>query len=157
MSLSVWRITKSKHAETAFTGEGAELAGGRWNSRGTRIVYTSWSISLAILEILAHLQNESHLASYVLFEVKFEEHQIEHLDLEHLPPDWSAYPPSASTQVIGDTWVSEQRSLALKVPSAIVPMEENYLINPRHPDFGHLDIGDPLPLPLDDRLLVRIS
>jgi RES domain-containing protein len=157
--ITAWRITSRKHAEFAFSGKGAELVGGRWNSPGSRIVYTSSSISLAILEILVHLKSESVLSSYILIPVEFRDAYVEKLDPGELPDDWISHPASALTQTVGDEWARSQRSLVLQVPSVVVPIEPNYLINPSHTKFGQLKIGDPISFPLDERLskLVKLN
>jgi RES domain-containing protein len=157
LTVTAWRITKRKYAAVAFTGEGAELTGGRWNSTGTRMVYSSSSAALAVLEILVHLQHERHLDSYVLIPAQFDEDDMEQISLADLPAGWAAHPVSALTQRIGDEWVRSRRSLVLQVPSVVVPFETNYLINPGHPGFDRIEIGDPLPLALDERLLAARS
>ena len=153
MIITAWRITKGKFKEVAFTGEGAEESGGRWNSEGTRIVYASSSISLAILEILVNLQDEQILSSYMLIPFHFDDSLIESLDVKGLPEDWASLPSSLSAKSFGDDWVQSKTSLILEVPSAVVPSENNYLINPSHPDFDQITYGDPIPLPLDERLI----
>ena len=150
--VTAWRITKNKYQDSAFTGEGAELAGGRWNRQGTRIVYASSSISLSILEILVHLENSSVLSSYSVIPFRFDEKLISELKEADLPRGWAAHPPPVSSQQIGDNWVQDQTSLLLKVPSVVVPLEFNYLLNPAHPDIDKIKIGKPIPLPLDERL-----
>ena len=153
MIITAWRITKSKHKEVAFTGEGAEESGGRWNSEGTRIVYASSSLSLAILEILVNLQDEKILSSYMVIPFHFDDNLMEALDVKGLPEDWAFLPSSLSAKSIGDDWVQSKTSLILEVPSVVVPSEMNYLINPSHPDFDQTTYGDPIPLPLDERLI----
>lgn len=148
--ITAWRITKIKFQDSAFTGEGAEIAGGRWNSQGTRIVYASSSVSLAVLEILVHLSS-SILPAYILIPFSFDEKLVSELKEEDLPKDWASHPPVASQQ-IGDNWVQDQTSLLLKVPSVVVPLEANYLLNPAHPDVDKINIGQPVSLPLDERL-----
>lgn len=152
MSQSAWRITKHKHANVAFTGGGAEQNGGRWNSQGTRIVYTASSISLGLLEILAHVGSVSLLSAYVVIRLEFEPGDIAIVELEDLPPGWSSSPPTQGSQSVGDDWVLSNESLILQVPSAIVPMESNFLVNPAHPRFVDLAIGEPIDLPIDPRL-----
>src|SRR3712207_9538441 len=83
-----WRIVKSRYAAAAFDGEGARLYGVRWNSPGTRMVYTSSTISLAVLEVLVHLQEASLLSSYSLVSVSFDDALIECLDRSRLPDGW---------------------------------------------------------------------
>ncbi len=151
--ITAWRITKRKYLKVAFSGEGAELVGGRWNSPGTRIVYGSSSISLAILEILVHLQIDRLISSYCVIPARFEPDLLQKLEAEDLPGNWSAYPASLITQRLGDEWARSNRSPVLSVPSAVVPLERNYLINPGHPEFNQILIGDPIQLPLDERLI----
>lgn len=149
---SAWRIVKAKHAATAFDGEGARLFGGRWNSPGTPLVYLAESRSLALLEVLVHLAGEAVLASYVRFSVEFEDQQCLELDPNLLPEDWRGSPALVALQHIGDEWAKEGRSLLLAVPSAIVPEERLYLLNPRHPELGRVEIGEPEPTHMDVRL-----
>src|SRR5271167_1324522 len=100
--VSAWRITKRKHAKSAFSGEGARIYGGRWNRRGTAVIYTAESQSLAVLEILVHLDSPELLKKYVLFEVGIQSSLIEALDLANLPRDWKANPAPDEVQAIGD-------------------------------------------------------
>jgi RES domain-containing protein len=148
---SAWRIVKAKHAATAFSGEGAEKAGGRWNSRGRAIVYASGTLSLAALETLVHI---SPLApfKYVAFRIEFDAALVEKASLDTLPPNWDAEPPGQSSMAFGDEWVLQARSAVLEVPSAIIPIEFNYLLNPSHPDFRKISIGKPEYFTFDPRL-----
>jgi len=153
LTVTAWRIVKSKYTDQAFTGEAARLLGGRWNSEGTRAIYIASSVSLAILEILVHLDTTHLLEAYSLFEVSFDESLVEVLDPATLPNNWRLHPPPYETQTIGDRWITRASSAILKVPSVIVPTEPNYILNPLHPEFGRITISAPLPLPLDARLL----
>jgi RES domain-containing protein len=148
-----WRIVKRRHASAAFDGEGARLYGGRWNSPGTRMVYTSSTISLAILEILVHLQEASLLSSYSLISASFDDALVERLDRSRLPDGWRSYPAPSELQRIGDEWVRSQRSAVLEVPSVIVERESTCLLNPVHPDFSSVVIREPEPFTFDQRLL----
>jgi RES domain-containing protein len=150
-----WRIDKSRHASTAFNGEGARLYGGRWNSPGTRMVYTSGSVSLAVLEVLVHVQEARLISSYSLIAARFDDALIERLDHSRLPDGWRSYPAPPELQHTGDEWVKSQRSAVLEVPSAVVERESNYLLNPAHPDFSSVIIGEPEPFTFDERLLAR--
>jgi RES domain-containing protein len=151
--INAWRISKTRYGTTAFDGEGARLNGGRWNSVGTRVAYASESVALATLEVLVGLQDTALLSSYSLTRVEFPEDLVEVLDRQALPGTWNHHPPSPETQRVGDLWVAEARSAVLKVPSAVVEAEHNYLINPRHPQFGTVLVHAPTPFQLDPRLL----
>lgn len=146
-----WRIVKARHAATAFSGDGAAKTGGRWNSRGTAVVYTSCTKSLATLESLVHL-NPPVSFHYVVFHLKFADVLVEIFPLKNLPTDWRAEPPPPSTKIIGDAWVKAVRSPVLALPSVITG-ETNYLLNPAHPDFKRITIGKPEPFTFDPRLL----
>lgn len=148
-----WRIVKSRHAGTAFDGEGARLYGGRWNSLGTRMIYTSGSVSLAVLEVLVHVQEANLISSYSLIPARFDDALVQHLDRSRLPDDWRSYPAPPELQQLGDEWVRSQTSSVLEVPSAVVERESNYLLNPAHPDFSSIFIGEPEPFNFDERLL----
>ena len=147
-----WRIIKSRFAADAFSGEGARLYGGRWNSPGIAIVYTASSVSLATLELLVHLDNTSVLPSFSICPVDFNDSLVELLDLTTLPRDWHQSPPPTSLQTIGDDWISRGSSVVLRVPSAVIENENNYLINPAHTDFKKLVIGSMEAFKLDSRL-----
>jgi len=147
-----WRIVKEVHAPTAFSGEGAARTGGRWNSRGTRVVYASATQSLALLESLVHL-NPAFLFRYAVIGIEFPGSVLETLRHDKLPADWMSEPPSTATKRLGDQWVREQRSAVLAVPSVLVRSEINYLLNPAHPDFDKIKISPPEPFSLDPRLL----
>lgn len=147
-----WRIVKERHAADAFDGEGARLHGGRWNSRGTRVVYASATLSLAALENLVHLAPPISFR-FIAFRVDFAELLVESVSVPGLPADWTEEPPLRSTQEIGDRWVREARSAVLEVPSVLIPGESNYLINPAHPGFGRVRIGAAEAFAFNPRLL----
>lgn len=147
-----WRIVREDHRSAAFDGEGAWLFGGRWNSRGTRIVYTSITLSLAALETLVHL-NPPVAFKYVAIPIEFDEALVETVAARDLPADWNEEPPPPSTAEIGDRWVRESRSAVLKLPSVIISAELNYLLNPGHSEFKRIHIGKPMPFSFDPRLI----
>ena len=148
-----WRIVKARHAEQAFDGEGARLYGGRWNSPGVAVVYASESRALATLEVLAGLQTNSPLPEYVLFPAEFDDSIVVSVEPEELPADWRRNPPPPSTQRLGDDWIASGASAVLKVPSALVPQESHYLLNPRHPAFSEVRIGQPERFAMDPHLI----
>lgn len=143
-------MVKEKPAATAFRGEGAWLYGGRWNSAGTSVVYTSGSQALAALESLVHL-NPPVIFKYLAIPIEFDDALVE--KVAALPADWTEEPPPPATKAIGDLWVKEARSAVLELPSVIILGEPNYLLNPAHPDFQKIIIGKPQPFSFDPRLL----
>jgi RES domain-containing protein len=151
--ISAWRIFKSREARDAFTGEGARRFGGRWNSRGTPIVYTAESVALAILEILVQLESRKPLPAYRIAMVKFDASLVSVLRQGQLPRNWRAEPPPARARLIGDNWILRARSAVLRVPSAVVPRANNFLLNPGHPDFARISLGKPERFEFDARLI----
>lgn len=147
-----WRLVREQYAGTAFTGEGAAKFGGRWNSRGKRIVYTSSTLSLAALETLVHL-NPPVAIRYVAFQLNFHDKMIQVIDTARLTSDWQAQPPGTASMAIGDDWVRQAKTAVLAVPSVLVPGEVNYLLNPAHVDFAKIKIGKPKPFAFDPRLI----
>lgn len=151
--VNAWRISKTRYATSTLDGEGARLNGGRWNSVGTRIAYASESVALATLEVLVGLQDTAILSSYSLTRAEFPEDLVEVLDRRILSVAWSRHPPAPETQRVGDLWVAQARSAVLKVPSAVVEAEHNYLLNPHHPQFDRVLVHAPEPFWLDPRLI----
>lgn len=154
--VTAWRIVKRKHAKTAFDGEGARRFGGRWNNPGVGIVYTAQSQSLAALEIVVHLDSSELLEKYVVFEVGIDESLIARVDPSQLPRNWRADPPPVKVREIGDAWAAAGTSAVLQVPSATVPAEHNFLLNPRHREFPRLHMGQACPFRFDPRLARRL-
>jgi RES domain-containing protein len=151
--LRVFRAFERKHAATAFSGEGARLYGGRWNSVGTAVVYTSATFSLALLEIMVNTSSARIPADMLYAPVDIPSDIVpEILDRAALPDDWFGYPPSPECQTIGDDWVRSGRTVALVVPSAVARIDSNVLLNPAHPDFTRLVIGSTDVMTIDDRL-----
>lgn len=149
---TAWRITSAEHADTAFSGEGAKEYGGRFNSVGTPVVYTSDSISLATLELLAKAGRRQRLSDRVVLPVTFDKNHVIVYEEKDLPEGWDERPHGPASQQIGDQWIESESSVVLQVPSVVVPAEHNYLINPEHPEFEELEIGEPRPLDPDPRL-----
>lgn len=154
MTVVVWRIVQRRRESSAFDGEGAARAPGRWNREGTPMVYTAGSLALAALEILANLPDEQLARQpFVAIPAAFDETLVLRIDAAALPLKWSSYPAPPATKDLGTQWVKAAASAVLAVPSAIVPIDLNYLINPRHPDFSKISIGKPETFAFDQRLL----
>jgi RES domain-containing protein len=154
VSKIIWRICEDTFAESAFSGEGASIVGGRWNSKGKRMVYTAEHLSLAILEVFVHL-NVPTVERDFFVAIKAEVPdilEIEYMNIDRLPADWYLSSSKSSLQALGDEWIDSARTPILAVPSAIVPQEFNYLINPLHPQFDRLIIDRPQPFNFDTRM-----
>ena len=130
--MQVYRITQTKYAGD-LSGEGAFRAGGRWNSKGVRMLYTSTSRALAVLEVLVHLSATGIRPAMTLMTFEIPDDSVASVD--ELPPDWNSKPFGKETAAIGDLFVSESESLALAVPSVVIPEEYNILISSTHPDL----------------------
>jgi RES domain-containing protein len=154
--LTVWRLIKSRHASSAFDGEGARLFGARWNSPGVRVAYAADSPALAVLEVLVHLQNPRILESYSIVQAHLPEHSVATLPPADLPADWADSPVPPSTQSIGDSWIESGSSAVLRVPSAVVQPASNYLINPAHAGYAQITVSHPEPFDFDPRLFLAI-
>ena len=152
--MRVWRICKAEHAATAFTGEGAMLYPGRWHHAGTAVVYCSESRALAALEQLVHLHRNRLPPHFVCFAVEIPEgvHDPRGKSRGSARPSGIGNPGPLDLRDIGTHWAESGESIVLQVPSAVVPREHNFLVNPRHRDFGRLAIGDPEPFEFDERL-----
>ncbi|MCF8208876.1 MAG: RES family NAD+ phosphorylase [Rhodoferax sp.] len=149
---TVWRITTRRFADQALTGDGARLYGGRWNRVGQPVVYTAQSRSLALLEML--VQDEPLRAHYVLIPLHLPGGvSTETLDRRALPPQWRTDAGRGALQTLGGEWLRQKRCCVLAVPSAVVPAEFNFLINPLHPDFKHITLGAMETLDTDRRLV----
>jgi RES domain-containing protein len=146
--MRIWRITAARHIDTVFSGIGGLYASGRWHPQGYKISYTSESLALASLEVFVHLETIDIPLACVSAIVP-ESTPI--LEMADLPSDWrdvSAYP---SLQERGRKWLRAMEYPVLKVPSAIVPVEFNYLINPEHPDLN-LEVEQVLKFEFDRRM-----
>lgn len=129
------------------------MYGGRWNSPGTPIIYTSATASLAVLEVFANVQRSDLLAAFMLVECEFDERLVTRVSIADLPANWWGSPASPELQAIGDRWAVERASAVLQVPSAIIERENNYLLNPLHDDFRRVRLSRPEPFRIDLRLL----
>ncbi len=133
-------------------GKGARLFGGSWSSPGVSVIYVSSSLSLAVLETLVHADSRRFERDYVVLELSIPDTLILELRAADLPEDWRARAVSEGARQIGDAWVAAQASVALAVPSVIVLQEQNYLLNPAHPQFAKLETGEAQPFRFDERL-----
>lgn len=147
-----WRLVKSRRAADALTGEGARLFGGRWNLPGTRLVYLADSLALAALETLVHLAPAHRGIRFVAIRAELPDDLVDTLPARDLPAAWRAEPALDDTRRIGTRWAAAGTSAALRVPSVVVPVESNVLVNPVHPRWGEARWSAPVPFGFDPRL-----
>ncbi len=156
MVQTVWRITTARFTAAAFSGEGARLYGGRWNPKGREVVYTAQTQSLALLELM--VQDDPLRAHYVLIPAQLPVGLPEtRIETAQLPEGWCTLGGRGALQALGQAWLQEGATAVLNVPSAVVPAERNFLLNPRHPDFARITIGAPQSLQTDTRLLRNLA
>jgi RES domain-containing protein len=146
--MRVWRVCRRRHA--AFDGEGARLAGGRWNHPGTAMVYTSATLSLAALELLVHAAPDEMPGDLVAVAAEIPDGVPKtEIVIERVPDrDWRRYPALLDLCEWGTRWVSTLHSAVLGVPSAVIPGERNYLLNPAHKAFREIQVFAPEPFAL---------
>ncbi|MFP4069100.1 MAG: RES family NAD+ phosphorylase [Verrucomicrobiota bacterium] len=150
--LLLWRLVKQARADSAFDGEGAFRFGGRWNSRGRRMVYCSGTLSLAVLEVLVHLDPAAGLPELCALSIEIPREHLAYASSATGGRQTLDFPHTlGETRAEGDRWLEAGQRAAMAVPSAIVPNEHNYLLNPRHPAFAGFAIGESLPFTLDRR------
>jgi RES domain-containing protein len=148
----VWRI--ARRAYQALDGEGARLNGGRWNSEGVPVVYTSHALSLAALEYLIHVDIHEVPSDLVALEIDLpDDATISEVLVGELPGDWNRVKEHPACIARGDQWAAAAAALALRVPSAVIPHEANVLLNPRHPDAARVHVIGVHDFVLDPRLL----
>ena len=146
-----FRIVKRRHAKQAFDGEGARLAGGRWNSPGQRAVYLSSTLSLAAMETFVQLADDVARLDYVYFEIEIPA-AVSIARLGVKPKGWRNEPPTSASMRVGDRWLKAGTSALLEVPSAIIPTETNLILNPMHPDVNKLRIAAARTFHFDPRM-----
>lgn len=151
----VFRLSKSVYAND-LSGRGAEIAGGRWNSKGTGMVYTSESRALCTTEIAVHTPLGILPLDYVIIAIEIPKTlTVGEITAKELPEDWKSLPHSHSTQQLGDAFVKAHKYAVLKVPSAVVQGEFNYLLNPLHRDFKKIKVKLIEPFDFDERLFIK--
>ena len=149
--MKVYRISKQQYIND-LSGFGAANYPGRWNSKGVFVLYTAATPSLALLESVVHI-NKIIQADYAMATIILPENSFALLEVSDLPNGWDSFPPPDKLKKFGDDFVRDQKFLALKLPSSIMPEDFNLLINPAHPDFKKLKIESIRSLVIDNRLL----
>lgn len=150
----VYRLSRTKYSHD-LSGKGAEISGGRWNSKGVALLYTGQNIALCMAEVAVHIPLGIIPVDYELITLEIPDDKITELKKHQLPDDWNAWPLPYTTQNLGDDFVKRGKSLVLKVLSAVVQGEFNYLINPIHPNIKKVKIKKTESFSFDHRLFVR--
>jgi RES domain-containing protein len=151
--LIAYRLCRAAHAATALDGEGARLYGGRWNPKGVRMVYAASSLALGVLESFVHFSSPLLPADYVSVTIEIPDSlPIETWVATTLPADWAQTPAPSSLQAMGKAWIQSGSSAVLRVPSAVVSLEFNVLLNPAHPDSARIRAAPPERFVFDPRL-----
>jgi len=149
--LKIYRIAKQKFIND-LTGEGARLYGGRWNKKGSAMLYFSEHLSLCVLEMLVHTDQQLITNNYYFIEVEISEKMIKSISESKLPFNWRSNNLISETQDFGNNWLQNNKELALRIPSAVLPSESNILINPNHIEVSKIKIIKTSELNLDARL-----
>ncbi|MGB3619317.1 MAG: RES family NAD+ phosphorylase [Catalinimonas sp.] len=148
--MRLYRLAKTAYVRD-LQGTGCLYFGGRWHRQGTRILYTSESASLAILEVLANTRRLPVNYAILVLEVP-DPGEIDEVDLADIPPDWNHLPYPDALADLTEAWVASERTYLRRVPSVHSPLEHNVLLNPQHPDHARTRIVSVLPYRFDARL-----
>lgn len=148
----IYRVANVKYKDTTLSGIGAEKIGGRWNEIGTRAVYCSENIALALLEYYVHSENIANLPQHIVVaKIEIPDDFIL-TELVDLPEQWNQYPYSTKTTNVFTALAQDSGFFGLRVPSTLVPLESNIILNPLYRNFGQVEIVEFLELPIDQRL-----
>lgn len=149
----LYRIVKCNYGDD-LSGTGARLYGGSWNSEGKPVIYLASSRALAILEVLVHLPPLMMPDGYCLVDIEVPDNSVIQLQIDDLPPNWKDISAPIALTQIGNEFLKKQEHLLLKVPSSIVPMDYNYLLNPQHHGMKKVKILKKKPFDFDSRLVI---
>lgn len=150
--MRVFRLSRKKYAGD-LSGKGAAKSGNRWNSKGIEMLYTAESRALAMAEVVVHLSLASLPDDYMMIEIEIPDTiEVGILDPRRLKADWNTNPPKLNTQIIGDNFIHSKEHCVLKVPSAVVKGDFNYLLNPNHEDIQKIIIIEIVDFPFDERI-----
>ncbi len=148
----VYRLAKERF-KNDLSGKGAEIAGGRWNSKGVAVLYTSESRALCTTEIAVHTPLGILPDDFYLITIDIPDNiEIKEIKATQLPENWKNIPHINDTQQTGNKFIKEKKFLVLKVPSAVVQGDYNYLLNPAHKDFEKIKIKKTEKFEFDKRL-----
>jgi RES domain-containing protein len=154
--MRLWRICRKPFARKPLDGQGGLITAGRWHTPRRLIVYTSESLALASLEVLVHCDLDLMPGDFIAIEILIPSAtKIVTLTQSDLPRNWRRHPAPLTLARLGNRWLDEGRTAILRVPSALVPTESNYLLNPLHPAFREFEVSRRLKFAFDERLTPR--
>lgn len=155
---TIYRIVHREYAGDPYSGEGGLHAASRWAHRGRLVSYAAGTLALAALETLAGAGRLARLKEMVYAPADLDDAAVEALLGDDLPDGWDRRPPGSASRNVGDEWLEAKSSVALRVPSVMLPEGANYVLNPAHPSFSDaLSVGAVQPLDLDPRLAERFG
>lgn len=150
--MEVFRLTRKKYP-VGLSGKGASISGARWNSKGTEVIYTAQNRALAMAEVLVHLSLATLPSDFVMLTIDIPDDVfVEVLNIGKLSMDWNIFPCTFETPLLGDDFIRRNEACVLKVPSAVVKGDFNFLINPYHADFDKIKITEQVDFPFDKRI-----
>jgi len=146
----VYRITGKKHADD-LTGKGAALFGGRWNKKGSPVLYTGENKEIALLETIVHTPSLL-IPDLDILTLEIPDDSITVIEINQLPKNWKVYPAPTILSEIGERWINEGKTIALKVPSCIIHSSHNFILNCKHPDYSRVKLVERVHFEFDSRL-----
>lgn len=146
----VYRITGKKYASD-LTGKGAAMFGGRWNKKGSPVLYTGENKEIALLETIVHTP-PLLIPALVILTLEIPDDSITTIEIKNLPENWTVYPAPVVLSEIGERWIKEAKTIALRVPSSIIHSSHNYILNCRHPEYSRVRFIDLRNFKFDSRL-----
>jgi RES domain-containing protein len=154
--VQLWRICRKPYARKPLDGQGGLFTAGRWHTPRRLVVYASESLALASLEVLVHCDLDLIPEDFVAIEILIPPSvKIASFSASELPRNWRRHPAPPTLARLGNNWLEHARTAVLRVPSALVPTEYNYLLNPLHPAFRDFQIARRLKFAFDERISVR--
>lgn len=150
--MNVFRLVRKKYP-IELSGKGAAISGARWNSKGTEMIYCAQNRALAMSEVLVRLTLATLPSDFVMLTISIPDDVfIAILNPKKLNVDWNVFPNTFETPILGDNFIKKNEACVLKVPSAVVKGDFNYLINPLHSDFSKIKITEQVDFPFDKRI-----
>ena len=146
----VYRITGKKHAGD-LTGTGAAMHGGRWNKKGSPVLYTGVNKEIALLETIVHTP-PMLVPKLDILTLEIPDNSITEIKIDQLPKNWKVYPAPIILSEITENWIEENKTISLKVPSCIIHSSHIYILNCRHPEYSKVKLLERKNFKFDSRL-----